>query len=68
MKITQKNSAAEADAKTQDNINTMRIELQEAIGGIFILVGVSAADSEAILIPLIIVLLGIMIIRRKRWN
>ena len=59
-----KKGAAEASTTTQDDINTMRIELQEAIGGIFILVGVSAADSEAILIPITIMLIGIIIIRK----
>lgn len=64
MKNKQKNDAAKADVTNhKNNIKILR-KYQEQIGMTVCIVGAMAADSEAILIPITLVLIGIMIIRK----
>lgn len=59
-----KKGAAEADTTThQNNIKILR-KYQEQIGMTVCVIGAMAADSEAILIPITIMLIGIIIIRK----
>ena len=64
MKNEIKNDAAKADVNShQNNIKKLR-KYQEQIGMTVCVIGAMAADSEAILIPITIVLIGIIIIRK----
>lgn len=64
MKITQKNDAAKADINNHQNNNKILRKYQEQIGMTVCAIGAMAGDSEAILIPITIMLIGIMIIRK----
>lgn len=64
MKITQKNDAAKADINNHQNNNKILRKYQEQIGMTVCAIGAMAGDSEAILIPITIILIGIMIIRK----
>ena len=64
MKNKQKNDAAKANVTNhQNNIKILR-KYQEQIGMTVCVVGAMAADSEALLIPISIVVIGIIIIRK----
>lgn len=66
MRNKQKNDAAKADVNShQNNIKLLR-KYQEQIEMTVCAIGAMAGDSEAILIPITIILIGIMIIRKAR--
>ena len=64
MKNKQKNDAAKADVTNHQNDIKILRKYQEQIGMTVCVIGTMAADSEAILIPITLVLIGIMIIRK----
>ena len=64
MKNKQKNDAAKANVTNHQNNNRIFRKYQEQIGMTVCVVGAMAADSEAILIPITIMLIGIIIIRK----
>lgn len=66
MKITQKNDAAKADINNHQNNNKILRKYQEQIGMTVCAIGAMAGDSENLLIPITIILIGIMIIRKAR--
>lgn len=67
MKNKQKNDAAKADVNShQNNIKILR-KYQEQIGMTVCVVGAMAADSEPLLIPISIVLIGTIIIRKAMY-
>ena len=65
MKNKQKNDAAKADVNSHKNNNRILRNYQEQIGMTVCVIGAMAADSEAILIPITIMLVGIIMIIRK---
>lgn len=64
MKITQKNDAAKADINNHQNNNKILRKYQEQIGMTVCAIGAMAGDSENLLIPITIMLIGIIIIRK----
>ncbi len=64
MKITQKNDAAKADINNHQNNNKILRIYQEQIGMTVCAIGAMAGDSENLLIPITIMLIGIIIIRK----
>lgn len=67
MKNKQKNDAAKADVNShQNNIKKLR-KYQEQIGMTVCVIGAMAADSEPLLIPISIVLIGTIIIRKAMY-
>lgn len=64
MKNKQKNDAAKANVTNHQNNTKILRKYQEQIGMTVCVVGAMAADSEAILIPITIMLVGILIIRK----
>lgn len=64
MKNEIKKGAAEASTTHHQNNTKILRKYQEQIGMTVCVIGAMAADSEAILIPIAIMLIGIMIIRK----
>lgn len=64
MKNKQKNDAAKADVNHHQNDIKILRKYQEQIGMTVCAIGAMAGDSKAILIPITIILIGIMIIRK----
>lgn len=59
-----KKGAAEASTTNHQNDNKILRKYQEQIGMTVCVIGAMAGDSEAILIPIAIMLIGIMIVRK----